>query len=133
MNIEIVISKTFGVFEEPKQIKEKLQDIKGGIEYRIALAKEFTSIEDYRVLHDDLTEDEMIKHLRNDILQSNIIARIDNNIYFKSSYFNNTIARLSIVTVDTTIPWKISIYDGAESIKYLDLKLVNEKYNVYAW
>lgn len=103
MNIEIVISKSFGVYEVPKQIKEKLQ-IKDGIEYRIALAKEFKSIEDYRVLHADLTEDEMIKCLKNDILQSNIIARLDNNIYFKSSYFNNTIAHLSIVTVDTTIP-----------------------------
>lgn len=133
MNIEIVISETFGVFEVPEQIKEKLQDIKTGIEYRIALAKEFKSIEDYRVLHADLTKDEMIKHLKNDILQSNIIARLDNKIYFQSSHFNNTIVRLSIVTVDTTIPWKISIYDGAESIKYLDLKLVNEKYNLYAW
>lgn len=132
MNIEIVISETFGVFEVPEQIKEKLQ-IKGGIEYRIALAKEFKFIEDYRVLHADLTEDEMIKRLKNDILQSNMIARLDNNIYFKSNHFNNTIARLSIVTVDTTIPWKISIYDGAESIKYLDLKLVNEKYNLYEW
>lgn len=132
MNIEIVISKSFGVYEVPKQIKEKLQ-VKDGIEYRIALAKEFKSIEDYRVLHDDLTEDEMIKRLKNDILQSNVIARLDNNIYFKSNHFNNTIARLSIVTVDTTIPWKINDYDGAESIKYLDLKLVNEKYNLYEW
>lgn len=132
MNIEIVISKSFGVYEVPKQIKEKLQ-VKDGIEYRIALAKEFKSIEDYKVLHADLTKDEMIKRLKNDILQSNIIARLDNNIYFKSSYFNNTIAHLSIVTVDTTIPWKINDYDGAESIKYLDLKLVNEKYNLYEW
>lgn len=132
MNIEIVISETFGMFEEPKQIKEKLQ-AKTDIEYRIDLAKELKSIEDYRVLHADLTEDEMIKRLKNDILQSNMIARLDNNIYFKSNHFNNTIARLSIVTVDTTIPWKISIYDGAESIKYLDLKLVNEKYNLYEW
>lgn len=132
MNIEIVISETFGMFEEPKQIKEKLQ-AKTDIEYRIALAKKLKSIEDYRVLHADLTEDEMIKRLKNDILQSNVIARLDNNIYFKSNHFNNTIARLSIVTVDTTIPWKISIYDGAESIKYLDLKLVNEKYNLYEW
>lgn len=132
MNIEIVISKSFGVYEVPKQIKEKLQ-AKTDIEYRIALAKELKSIEDYRVLHADLTEDEMIKRLKNDILQSNIIARLDNNIYFKSSYFNNTIAHLSIVTVDTTIPWKINDYDGAESIKYLDLKLVNEKYNLYEW
>lgn len=133
MDIEIVISETFGVFEVPEQIKEKLQDIKTGIEYRIALAKEFKSIEDYRVLHADLTKDEMIKRLKNDILQSNIIARLDNKIYFKSSHFNNTIVRLSIVTVNTTIPWKINIYDGAESIKYLDLKLVNEKYNLYEW
>ena len=133
MNIEIVISETFGVFEVPEQIKEKLQDIKTGIEYRIALAKEFKSIEDYRVLHANLTKDEMIKRLKNDILQSNIIARLDNKIYFKSSHFNNTIVRLSIVTVNTTIPWKINIYDGAESIKYLDLKLVNEKYNLYEW
>ena len=132
MNIEIVISKSFGIYEVPKQIKEKLQ-VKDGIEYRIALAKEFKSIEDYRVLYADLTEDEMIKRLKNDILQSNIIARLDNNIYFKSSHFNNTIAHLSIVTVDTTIPWKINDYDGAESIKYLDLKLVNEKYNLYEW
>lgn len=132
MNIEIVISETFGVFEEPKQIKEKLQ-AKTGIEYRIALAKELKSIEDYRILHADLTEEEMIKCLKNDILQSNVIARLDNNIYFRSSHFNNTIARLSIVTVDTTIPWKISIYDGAESIEYLDLKLINKKYNLYEW
>jgi hypothetical protein len=39
------------------------------------------------------------------------------------------LAAISIRTVDTSRPWLVSEYDGAEGIEYLDYKIINKEYN----
>ena len=48
--------------------------------------------------------------------------KLDRNFYFKSIY-NNTLEPFTIVEVDTSRPWKIENYDGAEYIQYLDYEI----------
>ena len=43
--------------------------------------------------------------------------------------FKEEIIILSIVDVDTTRPWTISIYDGAEYVQYLDYEYVVKSIN----
>ena len=60
--------------------------------------------------------------------ENKLIRFSDNQFYF---YNENSkgLHPFSIVEVDTSRPWKIEEYDGAEYIQYLDYVVINEEIN----
>ena len=59
---------------------------------------------------------------------------IDSSMYYCYDMTMHSVSKISIVTVDTSVPWKINDYDGAEYIEYRPkLVPIEEKYNRYDW
>ena len=66
-----------------------------------------------------------------DFLKDNFecIVCIDNSKYFIYNKKLKYISSLEIVEVDTSRPWTIEEYDGAEYIKYLDYEILDKELN----
>lgn len=65
------------------------------------------------------------------IKKKDVIVKADEKTYLCWNVDNESICVYSIVDVDTTRPWTIEHYDGSEYVKYLEFKLIDEKYNYY--
>ena len=78
----------------------------------------------------DIIDYSRLKSLKEQCQESEnkVIRFTDNQFYF---YNENSkyIHPFSIVEVDTSRPWKIEEYDGAEYIQYLDYIVINEEIN----
>lgn len=58
----------------------------------------------------------------------------DTSIYCCYDMTTHWVSEISVVAVDTTVPWKIGNYDGAEYVKYRPKLIpVEERYNRYDW
>lgn len=60
-----------------------------------------------------------------------LIEHCDNldRIFYFRNYSTNTLESFTIAEVDTSRPWKIENYDGAEYIQYLDYEVKHKDIN----
>ena len=79
-------------------------------------------IENNSVVYEDINHIEYDKFMKLISDDSETIVTFKNhpNIYYVYNKECNYVSNFSIVEVDTTRPWTIEEYDGAEGIKYLD-------------
>lgn len=102
-----------------------------GIRCRVGEIIEY--VENNRVLFIDFDENSMniAKSIMDD--DNEIIVEFDGRPVYCYKSNEGYISSFSIIDVDTTRPWTIAEYDGAEYVQYLDEdKLVDEELNYWS-
>lgn len=109
--INIAINPSFDKFHEPSTF----QSDNIGTQWRIDLAKHLMK-NSYAIKNSELVTEDVIKN--NWSVQK--FTKYKNNYYFVSE-LNNTpvITHLTVVEVDTDIPWFINYYEGTEFVSEL--------------
>lgn len=101
-----------------------------GIRSRVGEIIDYVEENRYLFFDENSFEKKVIELMRgNDDVIVEFI-KYENKYYYKSPL--GYMSTFSIIDVDTTRPWTIKDYDGAEYIKYLDEnKLVDEELNYW--
>lgn len=109
--INIAINPSFGKFHVPNTFQSE----NFGTQWRIDLAKHLME-NSYAIENGELVTEDVIKN--NWSVQK--FTKYKNNYYFVSE-LNNTpiITHLTVVEVDTDIPWFINYYEGTEFVSEL--------------
>ena len=117
--IKVVIFDGYGASGFPKQIQNQIKEKDfpyircGSI---IDILEQYPSVSKVTLMekYNKLKVDEVL--------------RCDNKFYFGAKPYNIS---CSIVEVDTSKKWRISEYDGAEGIEYLEHKCIAEDLNYW--
>ena len=114
-----------GITPEMQEIMKK----HFGIRSRMGEIIEY--VENHAVMADEfLSEVELLRYLKND--PNAIVCRRPGKEYQVQRQDWIMPSTFSIIEIDTSRPWTIDEYDGAESVKYLDeIDLVDEDLNYY--
>lgn len=122
----IAINGRYGSFKIPNFLKENVNN--SNRYYRVVLAELIDGIPD--------THSKITQEIYDDFEKNSIeYIKCGNYLYFKDFQEKYPIVNIcKIVEVDTSLKWKISNYDGSETIEYFkDPKLVNATLNMWEW
>ena len=123
--MKILLFTGYGGWAATPHMKEILNKHKG-IRGRVGEIIDY--VENNHVIYDASQYFEAQKELKNN---KELIIKINNDYIVWNETIYST-APFSIEDVDTTRPWTIEEYDGAEYIEYLDEhKLADEELNYY--
>lgn len=115
MTINIAISESFGTFHLPKNFNSNAL----GTQWRIDLAN-YLKEHSVTIPKKQLTvpKEQFAKETIDKNWENGLITNYENLYYFPSNLNGQPIiTHLTIVDIDTTNPWIITTYDGAESVE----------------
>ena len=115
MTISIAISESFGKFHMPKGFDSEAV----GTQWRIDLAN-YLKEHSVTIPKKQLTvpKEQFAKETIDKNWEKGLITNYENLYYFPSDLNGQPIiTHLTIVDIDTTEPWIITTYDGAESVE----------------
>lgn len=105
MKIKIVLSNSYGSFMPNKKFQDFL------------LKKGYKNWWELKAR----TDEDVIQYVENNLHEDYLVAPLGENEW----------EHVSIVEVNTSIPWAIDHYDGAESIHYIKYEMVDKGLNYY--
>lgn len=122
--MKIALFTGFGINKFPSFLK-----VEGvGIEKRVNLAKEISKLP---IMHNEPTFDDRRDLEQGKVKYFHYLIKGEEGFIFNERH---ELFNISIVDIDTSKPWKIVDYDGAESIEYFEgVKVLDEKYNLCEW
>lgn len=132
MNIRIAIFTNYGGNFVPKEIHDKIKN--SSKNYRIALAEELDNLpctheEITQEVYDSFTQDNSQIYLKASKNKELIYTKEDGE--YKEYGLTSAI---TIETVDTSKPWRIADYDGAEGIEYFKhYNIIDKSINLCEW
>ncbi|MCG8474432.1 MAG: hypothetical protein MI784_03000 [Cytophagales bacterium] len=129
--MKIAIFPGFGGCGYPDIISDKIKNYDDwDTMWRVRIAEIIEDIPDtYGVTEDNFYE--CFRDFFSEPNQKNVF-KFKDKMFFVSEY--NHVAEIQIVDIDTSRHWKVSEYDGAESVQYFnDIKVVNKITNESEW
>lgn len=134
-NIRVALFSGFGSCDVPKRFHNKLVGLEiDSVPYRIKLAEILDDLplncknrEEFEKKYKDLDSG------KNGIFYVKYIDKDHEYIFVKDKSMTYP-TEISIKDVDTSKPWRITEYDGAESLEiYAGIKVIDEQYNMCEW
>lgn len=130
MKIKVAIFENYGYNYCPNWVLEKIDKNKN---FRISLAKLLCEFE-INSFANSLTNENFSNVFEK--LKSGKIdyIKFDDEFVWFCDLGSKLSSKIRIVEVDTSKPWRINDYDGAESIEYFDgIKCIDEEINMCQW
>ena len=131
MLIEIALNSSYGRMPMNGEIKKIMEN------------NNYSGITRRRQVASYLQEKAEIKDLKNPAFDINdwfkkhrdsiIMLKCPIPLYYLWDDKTKCIGCITVETVDTDKMWTIGEYDGAESVKYLEPKVIEEEYNYYSF